>query len=74
MTNDSLGTLRGAFLILKTRTISSAVEHPPHKRNVIGSIPIWFNKIYKTGYENAETNDIVMTVREKKPKGDGKNV
>lgn len=49
-------------------------EHSPHKRNVIGSIPIWFNKIYQTGYENAETNDIVMTVREKKPKGDGKNV
>ena len=50
------------------------VEHSPHKRNVVGSIPIWSNKIYQTGYENAETNDIVMTVREKKPKGDGKNV
>lgn len=35
------GTLRGAFLILKTRTISSVVEHSPHKRNVVGSIPIW---------------------------------
>lgn len=33
--------LRGAFLILKTRTISSVVEHSPHKRNVVGSIPIW---------------------------------
>lgn len=36
-----IGTLRGAFLILKTRTISSVVEHSPHKRDVVGSIPIW---------------------------------
>lgn len=36
-----IGTLRGAFLILKIRTISSVVEHSPHKRNVVGSIPAW---------------------------------
>ena len=40
--NDNFeGTLRGAFLIPETRTISSVVEHSPHKRNVVGSIPIW---------------------------------
>ena len=33
--------LRGAFLIRKIRIISSMVEHSPHKRNVVGSIPIW---------------------------------
>lgn len=43
--NDNFeGTLRGAFLILKTRTISSVVEHSPHKRNVVGSIPTWSMK------------------------------
>ena len=38
-------TLRGAFLIPKPRTISSVVEHSPHKRNVVGSIPAWSIKI-----------------------------
>lgn len=37
----SKSTLRGAFLIHKIRIISSMVEHSPHKRNVVGSIPIW---------------------------------
>jgi hypothetical protein len=36
-----IGTLRGAFLIPQTRTISSVVEHLSHKRYVVGSIPIW---------------------------------
>lgn len=36
-----MAPLRGAFLIPQTRTISSVVEHLPHKRYVVGSIPIW---------------------------------
>ena len=53
------GTLRGAFLIPKTRTISSVVEHSPPKRDVVGSIPAWSIKTSQADYKNIATNNIV---------------